>query len=214
MPSSDPEEVSNNTDEGVTVASASEFPALCAPSQCHLDRGGEVETDEAAASGASPIIVRTNRAWGQLSCAQRGGISPRTSPRGARAGTFDDQSLSSRPVTPAESSRVDWTPGESGFDWAPIETDSWEKFDDAAQQAAQGTAKKVIDYPSDVMELLRTDVDERMERRTGTLQAARDSEEFRQPGQMENLMGRARYLWECNAEFKRRSRRLKPNDRY
>ena len=60
-------------------------------------------------------------------------------PCGALAGTLDDQSLASRPVTPA-------TPGEPGFDWAPIETDSWEKFEKAAQQATQGAARKAIDY--------------------------------------------------------------------
>ncbi len=43
-----------------------------------------------------------------------------------------------------------------------------------------------------------------MERRTETLQVARNSEEFRQPGQVENLMGWARYLWDSNAELKKR----------
>ncbi len=35
-----------------------------------------------------------------------------------------------------------------------------------------------------------------MERRAKALRAAGDSEEFRQPGVIEDLMGRARYLWE------------------
>ncbi len=200
--SSDPEQASDHMDEGVTVTSALEFPALCAPSDAILTEAvttsvfhrSQVETEEAAASGTSPVIARTSRAWGQLSRAQRGGISQRTSPREARARTIDDQSLSSRPVTPAESSRVDWTPGESGFDWAPIETDLREKFEDAARQAAQGASQKAIDYATDVLELLRTDVEKRMERRPETPREARDSEEFRQPGQMENLMRRAPYL--------------------
>ena len=156
--SSDSEEVSDSMDKGITAAPALEFPALSAPSDAILTEAvnisvfhrSQVEMNEAAASGASPIIVRTNRVRGQLPREQQGGISPRTSPRRTRAGTppgrnprgtwagtSDDLSLSSRPVTSVESSQVDWTPGESGFDWAPIETDSWEKFEDAARQAAR-----------------------------------------------------------------------------
>ncbi len=210
--SSDPEEVSNDMDEGVDATPALEFPALCTPSDAILTEAvttsvfhrSQVETNEAAASEASPVIVRTSRARDQLSHAQRGGISPRTGPCRARARTSDDQSLSSRPVTPVASSRVDWTPGQSLFDWAPIETDSWEKFEDAAWRATQGAAKKAIDYAVDVMALLRTDLNDRMERRTETLRAAQDSEEFRQSGQVENLMGRVCYLWEGNAEFKKK----------
>ncbi len=210
--SSYPEEASNSTDEGVTAVPALEFPALSAALDAILTEAvnisvfhrSQVETDKAAASGASPVIVRTSRARGQLSREQRGGISQRTSPCGAEAGTPNDRPLSSRPVTSVKSSRVDWTPGESGFDWAPIETDSWEKFEDAAWQAAQGATKKAVDYAMDVMELLRMDVDERMKWRNETLWEARDSEEFRQPGQVENLMGRARYLWEHDAEFKKK----------
>ena len=122
----------------------------------------------------------------------------------AQVGTFDDQSPFSRPATPAKSSRVDWTLGESGFDWAPIDTDSYEKFEEVAQQAARGAANKAIDYAVDVMGLLRTNIDNQMKRQTETLRAARNSEEFRQPGQIENLMGPARYLWESNAELKKK----------
>ena len=82
--------------------------------------------------------------------------------------------------------------------------DSWEKFEDAAQQATQGAARKAMDYPTDTMDLLRTDVEEQMERRTKALLAAQDSEEFRQPGQVKNMMGQARYLWERNEEFKKK----------
>ncbi len=138
--SSDLEEASDHTDEGVNSTVAPEFPALQVPSDDSLTQAvtasvfhrSQVETDEAAASGASPIIVRTSRAWDELSCAQRGRMSPATSPRGAPEGTFDGQSPFSQPVTPAEPNRVDWTP-RAGFDWAPIETDSWEKFEEVAQ---------------------------------------------------------------------------------
>ncbi len=33
---------------------------------------------------------------------------------------------------------------------------------------------------------------------------AQDSEEFRQPGQVENLMGQVRYLWDSNAKLKKK----------
>ncbi len=54
------------------------------------------------------------------------------------------------------------------------------------------------------MDLLPADIAEQVDRQTEALRAARDSEEFRQPGQVKNLMGRARYLWECNEEFKKK----------
>ncbi len=68
--SSDPEEVSDNTSEGVTSTAAPEFPALHVPSTASLTQAvttsvfhrSQVETNGAATSGASPIIVRTSRA--------------------------------------------------------------------------------------------------------------------------------------------------------
>ncbi len=189
--SSDPEEVSDNTAEGVTSTTAPEFPALRVPSDASLTQAvttsvfhrSQVETDEAAAAGALPIIVRTSRARDRLSCARRGRMSPATSPRGAQVRTSDGQSPFSRPVNPAESSRVDWTP-RAGFDWAPIETESWEKFEEVAQQAAQGAAKKAVDYATDVMESLRTSIDDQITRQTEALRTARNNEEFRRPGQI------------------------------
>ncbi len=170
---SDPEEVSDNTTGGAAVSLAEAFPALGGPSNAALTEAvtalvhrGQVEADEAAASGASPIIVQTSRAQDQLSRAQGGGTSLRMSPRGARVRTPDDQSPSSQPVTPA-------TPRESRFKWAPIDTESWEKFEDAAQQATRGIAKKAMHYATDTMELLRTDVKEQMEQRARALQDRR-----------------------------------------
>ncbi len=204
--------ISSDPGQGVTSTTAPEFPALRVPPDASLTQAvttsvfhrNQVQTDEAAASGASPVIVRTSRAQHWLSCAQQGRISPETSPRGAPVRTFDDRSPLSRPATPAESSRVDWTPRESGFDWVPIETDSWGKFEEVAQHAARGAARKVVDYAVDAMGLLRTKIDDQIEQQTKTLQAARNSEEFHQPGQIENLMGQARYLWERNAELKKK----------
>ncbi len=88
---SDSEEVSDSTTGEATVSPTATFPALCGPSNAILTEAvntalvhwGQVEANEAAASGASPVIVRTSRARDQLSCVQRGGNSPGTSPRGA-----------------------------------------------------------------------------------------------------------------------------------
>ncbi len=176
---SDPEEVSDSTTGEAIGSPTAMFPALCSPSNAVLTEvvntalvhRGRVETDEAAAAEASPVIVWTSRARNQLPRVQQGGASPGTSPRGARVKTPDDQSLSSRPVTPA-------TPRESRFGWAPIDTDSWEKFEDAARQATQGIVWKAMHYATDTMDLLRTDVDEKMEWRAKTLRAAGDNEEF------------------------------------
>ena len=46
-----------------------------------------------------------------------------------------------------------------------------------------------MDYAKDTMDLLRTDIEEQMEQRTRALRAAGASKEFRQPGEVENLMG-------------------------
>ncbi len=46
------------------------------------------------------------------------------------------------------------------------------------------------------MDLLRTNVDAQVERRIEALQEAGNSEELQQSGEMDDLMGRARDLWE------------------
>ncbi len=64
---------------------------------------------------------------------------------------------------------MNWTPTGSEFDWAPVKTDSWEKFEEEAQQNAQGAAGKAIDYAIDVMGLLRSKIDTQMDRQSETL---------------------------------------------
>ncbi len=175
--SSNPKQVSDDAGEGVTLITAPEFPALCVPSTASLTQAvttsvfhmSQVETNGATTSGASPIIVRTSRARDRLSREKQGRISPDTDPRRAPARNPDDQLASSRPTTPAESSRVNWTPTGSEFDWASVETDLWEKFEKSAQQNAQGAVGKAIDYAVDVMGLFRTKVDAQMERHIRTL---------------------------------------------
>ncbi len=198
MAYSDHEEASNSTAGEDLVDPAAAFPVLSGPSDANLMEAvnialahqDQMEADKAAAAAASPVIVRTSRARGSISHVSRGGISPRES----LCGTPDDRSLSSRPATPT-------TPGESGFEWAPIKTESWEKFEKEAQQVTQGIAGKTIDHAASVMNLLCDNVEKQIKEQIKTLLAARNSEEFRQPGQMENLMGRARYLWECNEKL-------------
>ena len=59
-----------------------------------------------------------------------------------------------------------------------------------------------MNHATDAMYLLRTDVDTQVERRVKALQKARDSEELQQPGEMDDLMGRARYLWERKEDYR------------
>ncbi len=136
---SEPEEVSDSTTGGAINGPTATFPALCGPSNAVLTdtvntalvHQGRVEEDEAAATEASPVIVQTSRARDQLSRVQQGEASPEMSLQGAQVRTPEDHSLSSRPVTPA-------TPQESWYGWTPIDTDSWEKFEDSARRATQG----------------------------------------------------------------------------
>ncbi len=185
MQYSEPEEVSNSTAGEAIGGPAATFPALCGPSNAILTdvvntalvHRGRVEEDQAAAMEASPVIVRTSRTRDQLSRVQQGEASPGMSPRGAQVRTPENHSLSSQPVTPA-------TPQESRYGWTPIDTDSWEKFEDAARRATQGIVRKAMNYATDTMDLLQTDVNEQMERRVKALRAAGDNEEFGQPGEI------------------------------
>ncbi len=195
---SDHEEVANSTAGEDLADTATAFPVLSGPSDADLTEAvnialahrDQMEADEATATAASPVIVRTSRARGSLSRVSRGGGSSRGSP----CRTPGDRSLSSRPVTPA-------TPGESRFEWAPIKTESWVKFEEEAHQVTQGITGKAIDHAAGVMNQLCADFGKQIKEQVKTLLAVRDSEEFRQPGQMEKLMGWARYLWENNEEL-------------
>ncbi len=70
IPPSDPEEVSDDADEGVLSATAPEFPALRIAPTASLTQAvttsvfhtSQVETNGASASGASPVIYRTSKA--------------------------------------------------------------------------------------------------------------------------------------------------------
>ncbi len=130
---SEPEEVSGSTTGEAVDSPTTTFPALSGSSNAVLTEEvntvpapwSRVEVDETTAAEAAPIIVRTSRARDRLSQAPREEASPRKSPQMAGVKTPGDQSPSSRPVTPA-------TPQESRPGWTPIDTDSWEKFEDVA----------------------------------------------------------------------------------
>ncbi len=102
-----------------------------------------------------------------------------------------------------ESPRIGWTPTGSEPGWVPVETDSWEEFEEAAQQNVQGTTEKAMDYALDVLGLLRTEMETQMDHQAETLRAARGSDEFGRLGQVENLMGPVRYIWDRNVELQR-----------
>ena len=200
---SEPEEVSSSTTGEAVDSPATTSPALCGPSNAALAEEAstvpaprsQVEAEETAAVEASPVIVRTSRARNRLSQAHQEETLPRTSPQGARSKTPEDRSPVSRPVTPV-------TPPEPRRSWRPIDTDSWETYEDVAWRATQGIVRRTINYATDAMDLLRTDVDTQVERRVEALQEARHSKELQRTGEMDELMGRTRGLWECKEDCK------------
>ncbi len=61
---------------------------------------------------------------------------------------------------------------------APIETDSWEKFEEAAQQNVRGTTGKAMDYALNVLNQLQVEMTTQLAQQAESLRAARGSEEF------------------------------------
>ncbi len=199
---SEPEEVSNSTTGEATGSSTAMFPALCGRSNAVLTEKvntaithrGRVGADEAAASpiiaaAASPIIIRTSQARDQMSHVKQGEASPGMSPRETQVRAPENHSLSSRPITPS-------TPQEPRYGWAPINTDSWEEYEEAARRATQRIVQKAMNCTTNTMDLLRMDVNEQIKRQVEGLRTAGDSEEFQQPEEIRDLMGRTRYLCE------------------
>ncbi len=130
---SEPEEVSGSTTGETVDSPTTTFPALCGPSnatpaeEAHTVPAprSSVEVGEPTATGASPVIVRTSRVRNRLSQAHPEETPRRTSSQEARSKTPENQSPPSRPVTPV-------TLQEPRFSWRPIDTDSWEDYEDAA----------------------------------------------------------------------------------
>ena len=180
---SEPEEVSGSTTGEAVDSLATTFPALCGPSsatpaeEAHVIPAARspMEADEPTAVDASPVIVQTSRVRNRLSQARSEGTLQRTGSQDARSETPEDQSPPSQPVTPV-------IPQGPGFGWGPIDTDSWEDYEDAARRASQGIVRRTINYAADNMDLLRTEVDTQVGRRVEALQKAGHSEELQKSG--------------------------------
>ena len=200
---SEPEEVSGSIAGEAVDSPATTSPALCGPSNVTEEAHAvpaprnQVEAGEPTAVEASPVIVRTSRARNRLSQTHQEETSQRTSSQEARPKTPEDQSPPSRPVTPV-------TPQEPRLVWRPIDTDSWEDYEDVARRATQGIVRQTINYAADTMDLLRTEVNTQVELRVEALQKAGHSEELQQSGEIDELMGRTRDLWERKEDCKTR----------
>ncbi len=152
---SEPEDVSGSTTGEAVDIPATTFPALCGPSNATLAEEAhtvpaprtQVEVGEPTATGAPPVIVQTSRARNRLSQAHQEETPQRASSQEARPKTPENQSPPSRPVTPV-------TPQEPRLGWRPIDTDSWEDYEDVARRATQGIVQRTINYAFDTMDLL------------------------------------------------------------
>ncbi len=91
----------------------------------------------------------------------------------------------------------------------PVETHTWEEMEGAMRQGARGTAEGTMGYTLTVLDQMRTDVEEQFRAQTRALQVRRqESEEFGRNPQMQELMGRTRYLWERNITLQLQVRAL------
>ena len=90
-----------------------------------------------------------------------------------------------------------------------VETHTWEEMEGAVRQGARGTAEGTIGYALTVLDQMRTDMEERFRAQTRALQAGRrESEEFSRNPEMQELVGRTRYLWERNIALQLQVRTL------
>ncbi len=56
--------------------------------------------------------------------------------------------------------------------WVSVETNSWEEFEEAAQQIVQGMTEEAMDYALDALDRLWTEVETRLDSQAETLRAA------------------------------------------
>ncbi len=81
----------------------------------------------------------------------------------------------------------------------PVKTHTWEEVEGAVWQSARETSDGAMGYALAILDRIRTDVEERFQFQTRALQTSRqEGEEFGCNPQMQNLLGRTRYLWERN----------------
>ncbi len=80
---------------------------------------------------------------------------------------------------------------------APVETHTSEEVEGAVWQSARGTSDGAIGYALAILDRIRTDVEDRFRFQTQALRDGRqEGEEFGCNPQLQNLLGRMRYLWE------------------
>ncbi len=92
---------------------------------------------------------------------------------------------------------------------APVETHTWEEMEGAVWQGARGTADGAMGYALTVLDRMQTNVEERFRTQTRALQTRRqEGEEFGRNPQMQDLVGRTRYLWERNIALQLQVRAL------
>ena len=91
----------------------------------------------------------------------------------------------------------------------PVETYTWEEMEGAVRQGARGTAEGTMGYALTILEQMRTDMEKQFRARMRALQTGhRESEQFGQNPEMQELMGRTRYLWERNIALQLQVRTL------
>ncbi len=78
-----------------------------------------------------------------------------------------------------------------------VETHTWEEAEGAVWQSACGTSDGAMGYALAILDRIRTDVEEQFRFQTRALQTGcQEGEEFGRNPQLQNLLGRTRYLWE------------------
>ncbi len=81
----------------------------------------------------------------------------------------------------------------------PVETHTWEEVEGGVWQSVRGTSDGAMGYALAALDRIRTDVEERFRSQTRALQTGRqEGEEFGRNPQLQDLLGRMRYLWERN----------------
>ncbi len=141
IPTSDAEEASAGTEEGVTSTSPSRSPALrIAPtsSMTQAVTSSVIYTSQMEAGAeASPTIVWTSRARERLSRRQWGTSQPRPDHCESMARSSEGRRTAPQAAAPTEPPRIEWTPKGAGPGWASVETNSWGELEEAAQQSVQ-----------------------------------------------------------------------------
>ncbi len=113
------------------------------------------------------------------------------------------------PEGPVEANPMGARPRAGQKAIAPVKTHAWEEGESAVWQSTQGTADGAIGYALAILDKIRTDLEERFHFQTRALQDGRqEGKEFGRHPQLQNLLGRTRYLWERNIALQLQVRAL------